>query len=150
MKEFLTLTALLLLVFALNEQQLEVEGKMLIKDINTIATFRSSVKNSFIRLEINNNPSMGTSIGYFLDTFDGAAETFYIDTPREGFGEFLISEGLVFIRDGLHVDGEGIVGTATTGSGYGVLGLGFVSGVARCSRGQYKYRSDRFRANMRL
>ena len=55
----------LLLGMGISAQNLEVEGKMLVKDINTIATFQSSVKNSFIRLETNTDPMKGTNVWIF-------------------------------------------------------------------------------------
>ena len=65
MKYILLLLLTLFISQSLKSQKLEVEGKMLVKDINTIATFQSTVKNSFIRLATNDDPSRGTNVGYF-------------------------------------------------------------------------------------
>lgn len=75
------------ITISLLAQNLDVDGKMLVKDVNTIGTFRSAGKNSFIRLETQNDPFRGTSIGYFDDNTD---KYFYIDTPEKSFGELRI------------------------------------------------------------
>lgn len=70
-------------------QKLNVEGKMVIKDKNGIASFQSTSANAFIGLAPNENPAMSTNLGYY----DASAneQYFFIDTPGGDFGEFRIS-----------------------------------------------------------
>jgi hypothetical protein len=112
------------------------EGKMLVKDINTIATFQSAVKNSFIKLATNDDPLRSTNIGYFDD---GSDKYFFIDTPEGDFGEFTINTQKGFVGIGtlepgykLHiidkinqyacsVEGDRI-GVVSSGSNFGLFG----------------------------
>lgn len=105
MKASITLI-MILFGFGLKAQQLEVEGKMTVRDINTIATFQSSEKNSFIRLANNDDPNSGTNVGYFNDP--GGQEYFFIDTPFGEFGEFRIQPVAAQFRTNLEVYGKNI------------------------------------------
>lgn len=84
---------LLLLVFSCwqvsAQEKLRVAGKMVITETNRIATFQSTSANAFIGLAPNENPSMGTNVGYFDNGPDD--QYYFIDTPGGDFGEFRIS-----------------------------------------------------------
>lgn len=99
MKLTVALFAFLILSFSATSQSMEVVGKMVVKDVNTIATFQSTVKNSFIRFATNNDPLRGANIGYFDDNFD---KYFFIDTPEGEFGEFIIDTETSYIGFGLN------------------------------------------------
>ena len=93
MRSEIILSAFLFSSVGLYAQQLEVDGKLMVKDINTISTFQSTGKNSFIKLATNDNPLQSTSVGYFDDSpdnADGLQPYFFIDTPEGGFGELII------------------------------------------------------------
>ena len=70
---------------------MEVDGKVVVKDVNTIATFQSTVKNSFIRLANNDDPNSGTNVGYVFDSLKFLDRYFFIDLPQGDFGEFVIT-----------------------------------------------------------
>ena len=91
--------AFFLLGLALSAQEfkIEVEGKMLVKDVNRLTTFQSTVKNSFIRFATNDDPLRGTNVGYFDD---GSDKYFFIDTPEGDFGEFTINTETGFVGVG--------------------------------------------------
>ena len=102
MKHILTLIVFLCLTFSASSQNMEVIGKMIVKDLNTIATFQSTAKNSFISISNNDDPNSATNIGFFDnhdDNFDDPY--FFIDLVGDGeFGEFMIKEGgNVYIGD---------------------------------------------------
>ena len=87
---------------SMSGQNVEVEGQILAKDVNRIATFQSTGKNAFIRLVTNDDDLRGTNVGYFYDSDaeDGEDPYFFIDTPSGAFGEFVINEnGSVYIGD---------------------------------------------------
>lgn len=126
-------------------QNLEVDGKMIVKDINTIATFQSTVKNSFIKFATNNDPMRSTNIGYFDDDSD---KYFFIDLPQGDFGQFIIDlNGRVAIGTTLpeaaqltvksdnfwsiyssnsRENGNGVRGLTTGAGGAGVFGYSLV------------------------
>lgn len=92
---------LLLSGLVLNAQHLEVDGKITIKDINRIATFQSSNKNSFISFQTNDDPDRAANIGYFDNIGEPIVDNyryFFIDGPGGGFGEFIIGDGKIGIN----------------------------------------------------
>ena len=95
---YFCLITLLIAIPNIYAQNMEIIGKMVVKDINTISTFQSTVKNSFIRLNTNDDPMRGTSVGYFDDNTD---KYFYVDTPDGPFGELIIESGTSYVGFGL-------------------------------------------------
>lgn len=83
--------------FTLAQESLDIDGEFIVRDAFKIGTFRSSTTNSFIRIETNNDPARGVSIGY-LDSFGSdpcgsGQRKFYIDAASDPFGEITIDPG---------------------------------------------------------